>query len=194
MIASLFNCRYDGHWTAKPFKTMFMALMPFHYMFLFIVVLLSFVSAMNGSTEDSLYLAFEVTCIYSSVILFLMLWNRWRYVLSDKGVIQRGEAIDRNDAYIKHHASKWYGRYAIAAFLILVGIWLWDAKGDNWIMRIVSFVYFGWALYVAREIGLLVLAAIGIALILWFFSALPPIPTAIIVGALIIAGAIRDRG
>jgi hypothetical protein len=193
MISSLFNCRYDGHWTAKPLKPMFMDLLPFHYMFVFIVALLFVVMAVFGPIQDAFQNIFNLTCAYALLVAAWILWNRWRYVLSEEGVKQREVTLERNADIINHHASKWYSRYVFAAFLIWVGIWLWDAKGDNWIMRIVSFVYFGWALYVAREIGLLVLAAIGIALILWFFSALPPIPTAIIVGALIIAGAIRDR-
>lgn len=193
MIASLFNCRYDGHWSARPLKPMFLALMPFHYVFLFIVGLLFFVMAVAGTISDGLPLAIGVSEFYGAAVCVYLLWNRWRYVLSDKGIIQRGEAVERNDAFIAHHSSKWYSRYALAAFMILVGIWLWDVKGDNWILRIASVVYFGWALYVAREIGILVLVAIVIALVMWFFTALPPIPTAIIIGAIIIAAAIRDR-
>ena len=194
MIASLFNCRYDGHWTAKPLKPMFMALVPFHYIFVFIVALLFIVMAVYGPIQDALQNAFNLTCAYALIIAALILWNRWRYVLSEEGIKQREALVERNANIINTHASKWYARYALAAFLIWLGIWLWDVKGDNWIARCASIVYFGWALYVAREVGLLVLAGIGIALVLWIFTALPPIPTAIIVGAIIIAAAIRDRG
>lgn len=167
--------------------------MHFHQAFLFVTGLLAFLTYMNGTVSDGLVTALYMTLGYGAAVLVVLLWTHWEYVLDEKGVAQQTQAAKHREELFQKHSGRWYSRYAIAAFLILVGIWMWDVKGENWVTRIVSVGYFIWALYMAREVGFLVLAGIGIALVLWIFSALPPIPTAIIVGALIIAAAIRDR-
>jgi hypothetical protein len=82
-----------------------------------------------------------------------------------------------------------WARYVSAALLIWFAIWFaqQDANGKHWWLPVAAFIY---ALIRAREISIGVLVLGGIYLIFHGIAALP-VSVAVIVGAMIIASAMK---
>jgi len=81
-----------------------------------------------------------------------------------------------------------WARYVSAALLIWFAIWFaqQDANGKHWWLPVAAFIY---ALIRAREISIGVLVLGGIYLI--FHGIAAPVSVAVIVGAMIIASAMK---
>jgi hypothetical protein len=126
--------------------------------------------------------------------LFTGLWLTWRFWKTTYVTELTLEAQERKEAVERETLQKaaefeerWYVRYPIA-LLILWGAWYIFEKKPNawWVAAIAAFA----ALYYARELALFALS-IGLLYALFQGIAALPVSVAIIIGAIIIASALK---
>jgi hypothetical protein len=82
---------------------------------------------------------------------------------------------------------RWYFRYPMAALMIFGAYWVVEKKEHLWWLGLLLLLV---AAFQARELSLLILAALGVYLLFQGIAALP-VSVAVIIGAIIIAGASR---
>lgn len=194
--------KYAGQYVTIPLKTRFLALNFWHLLMLvFSVVSLFFASEDQAPPERYFWGALGIFLLWGTPTALLMWIHRRVYVLS-----KDGEADKKADEMTKllkgnwwdPHLRRWYVRYPAAVAIAAFGWWLFN---DGRTMGMVAgVVYMGGALFVARELGVLMLMlallAVGIAALYGVFSLFSGLSLvgAVLVGACIIAWAILKSG
>lgn len=133
--------------------------------------------------RPTLSLSFGVAYSIGIAWLVLSLWAWHRASPAPMSPAER-------DAFRKRLHGHWLSRYTIAAVLLCGVAALMDYRPNLWWLFIALVV---WAAILAREISILVLALAGAYLLFLGVAALPT-SIAIIIGALIIAAALRKKG
>ena len=104
--------------------------------------------------------------------------------LKQARLVRQEEFWTRIESLLKH----WWARYPLAGLITWYSIvMIQQPKGDAWIPGVVALMF---AAYLAREISILIVGAI-VAYLLFAGAAMLPVSVAVIIGALIIASAMR---
>ena len=100
------------------------------------------------------------------------------------------KAQQEADAKLYAFLNKWWVRYPLGACLLIGSVYLYDANPKRWLLSVILALF---GLLAIREL-VLVGAVIGVGWLLIQGIASLPVSIAIIIGAIIIASAINDKG
>lgn len=142
-----------------------------------------------------IFFIFIVVLVAYLIVLWCRPYKTRNFILSAASLVEKQRLDDLNAEKSLEDTKKWeerekhwWFRYPLAALICVGAWWLSDIKPNMWWVGIIGVIY---AMILAREISLLVLGIGAIYLVVQGIASLP-VSIAIIIGALIIASAIKQ--
>jgi hypothetical protein len=139
-----------------------------------------------GAPAEVWFLA-VLPLIWGGIVAGKYMLTREVIETTDYGKRVAAEKEEDDLRHAQERDDKWYVRYPIAFLLLAAAWWLASERENVWWLSIVLVVS---AAVYAREVSFLLLLALGAYLLFQGIAALP-VSVAVIIGAFIIAGAIK---
>ncbi len=163
---------------------------------LFAIPTALFISIGLKSSGESAVVAWVTTIgfILSGFLIGLLVYRKRQIFVPDPPVpivLSEDEIKAQSEAKAKWDriAKQWWYRYPMAGVTFFGAWFLVDAKPHLWWLAAIAVIY---GLVLAKELGFLALFGLGCIVVLWIFQGIAslPVSVAVIIGALIIAGAV----